>query len=224
YSDSNNGASTALDPRQIDPGGNDDEANWCPGEASYGDGDLGTPGAANSECPIVIDPCDEGQCRDGDTCRPVVPPQMGDVLVTEALANPNLSGNDSAHEWFELTILGDFDLNGLQLGRNETVEQTVTDDNCTPVTAGQILVFAGHLDPTMNGGLPQADLRKPFTLNNANNNRDVSVGHGGTSFHSLRYNGNLVGQSTQLDPDGVTVCPTPATVPYGDGGDLGTPG
>ena len=224
YESSSTGASTALDPRVLDRDANDDAANWCPAAPVYGDGDKGTPGAENEQCPIEPVECDPGQCFDGEACRDAVAPQAGDVLVTEVLANPNLAGTDTAHEWFELTIQGDFDLNGLELGRNETVEQTIAYGACIPVTAGDIVVFAGNLDMASNSGLPQADLRKTFTLNNDNTNRTVSVGFGGAFFHSLRYNGSLVGQSTQLDPDGVTVCPTPSATPYGDNGDLGTPG
>ena len=29
---------------------NDDIGNWCDGVTAYGDGDLGTPGAANPTC------------------------------------------------------------------------------------------------------------------------------------------------------------------------------
>ena len=44
------GASMSLDPDFMSLTGNDDGANWCEGASSYGDGDLGTPGAANDEC------------------------------------------------------------------------------------------------------------------------------------------------------------------------------
>jgi hypothetical protein len=44
------GASMALDPDQLDAGSNDDGGNWCTATSAYGDGDLGTPGAANAPC------------------------------------------------------------------------------------------------------------------------------------------------------------------------------
>ncbi len=45
------GTSIALDSGRLDPGHNDDLANWCFATTPYGAGDLGTPGAANPTCP-----------------------------------------------------------------------------------------------------------------------------------------------------------------------------
>lgn len=45
-----NGASMSLDPTMKSDGLNDDGANWCESTSSYGDGDLGTPGAENDPC------------------------------------------------------------------------------------------------------------------------------------------------------------------------------
>ena len=44
------GASLSLDVDATDAIANDDGANWCDGSAPYGDGDLGSPGAANPSC------------------------------------------------------------------------------------------------------------------------------------------------------------------------------
>lgn len=44
------GGSRSLDPGITDPDGNDLDANWCPAVSAYGDGDLGTPAAANDAC------------------------------------------------------------------------------------------------------------------------------------------------------------------------------
>ena len=52
------GAAMALDVTTND---NNDGSNWCTASTPYGDGDLGTPGAAN-DCPI---PPDLGSCGDG---------------------------------------------------------------------------------------------------------------------------------------------------------------
>ena len=52
-----NGASMSLDPAFANTAENDDGANWCEGSTTYGAGDLGTPGAANPECPAPpVDP------------------------------------------------------------------------------------------------------------------------------------------------------------------------
>ncbi len=44
------GASMSLGRALSDATSNDVGANWCPGRAPYGDGDLGTPGADNEYC------------------------------------------------------------------------------------------------------------------------------------------------------------------------------
>ena len=35
---------------------NDTGANWCDGSTAYGDGDMGTPGAANDVCAPAEEP------------------------------------------------------------------------------------------------------------------------------------------------------------------------
>ncbi len=46
------GAALNLDPDSLNSVDNDSMASWCDATASFGtDGDLGTPGAANTECP-----------------------------------------------------------------------------------------------------------------------------------------------------------------------------
>jgi hypothetical protein len=45
------GVSSSLDPASTDETLNDDGGNWCDATSTYGDGDLGTPGAVNDSCP-----------------------------------------------------------------------------------------------------------------------------------------------------------------------------
>ena len=44
------GATLTLDPTAWTEDDNDDPESWCPGTSVFGDGDLGTPGAANDGC------------------------------------------------------------------------------------------------------------------------------------------------------------------------------
>ena len=44
------GASISLDPSSLNETDNDNGSNWCLSTTPYGDGDLGTPGTANSAC------------------------------------------------------------------------------------------------------------------------------------------------------------------------------
>lgn len=87
------GKSVALDPTQYDPSFNDDGVNWCPGKKAYGDGDLGSPAAANPSC---INPCKEADKKtdkpDKTACGTelwcisgecVVKPKCGDGQVNQ---------------------------------------------------------------------------------------------------------------------------------------------
>lgn len=44
------GAAIGLNPAKLDAASNDEMGNWCAQTSSYGEGDLGTPGAANDSC------------------------------------------------------------------------------------------------------------------------------------------------------------------------------
>ena len=48
------GASLNLTPGLARAADNDEGTSWCTAEEPYGDGDLGTPGAANSHCTMLI--------------------------------------------------------------------------------------------------------------------------------------------------------------------------
>lgn len=70
------GVAMQLDPGSFDGAGNDDPAGWCTAWTPYGDGDLGTPGVANTACPTP---------NAVDFCRLQGPPSSsvtkGDVAV-----------------------------------------------------------------------------------------------------------------------------------------------
>ena len=73
------GASMSLSPDLATVVDNDAPASWCVAEAAYGAGDLGTPGAPNPPCSLVV----------------------GTVLITELLADP-VNMSDADGEWIEL--------------------------------------------------------------------------------------------------------------------------
>ena len=220
YESSATGASTALDPRSLDPADNDDAFAWCTGEQTYGDGDSGTPGAENGECELVTPPCDPGQCRDGEECRAIVPPTAGQIRVSEALPDPAATGNDATQEWFEVEALASFDLNELEYGRNDstTVTRTVNSNACLPVVAGDHVLFARAAET--NGGLPEVDVLFSFSL--PQDNGLLYLGPLAEPLDTFDYGTVTDGVARQLDPGGATICN--ATAPYGDAGNLGTPG
>lgn len=221
------GVTTQLDPDFSDPTANDDLGNWCEATEAYGAGDLGTPGAVNGECPIIPP---DGQCFDVDLdmLRDIVPVEMGGLLITELLSNPEAVA-DADGEFFELRALAAGDLNGLELGKAGAVEQTVTAEECIEVEFGDYVLFAREADPLVNGGLPEPDLLFDFALNNSSS--DLFVGYAGEVWDQVSWASRSAGKSYSYgaennqtvaandDPsgwcDGVGV--------YGDG-DEGTPG
>lgn len=80
------GASIILADPSLD---NNDPANWCVSSSQFGDGDLGTPGAANDSCgdsppqqPACTDNDQDGYSIEGGECGPI------DCNDEGALVNP----------------------------------------------------------------------------------------------------------------------------------------
>ena len=134
-------ASTALESEALDPTDNDDVANWFACEAPYGNDtkrpNTGTPGASNETCGDTDPPPPPpDSCIDGGRSRPIVPPGPDDLRISEYMANPD-AVLDADGEWFEVQVLADVDLNGLQIGQTSDpydADQTV-DDKDTPASA-----------------------------------------------------------------------------------------
>lgn len=228
WSSSPTGASWSLDPAVTDPSANDDVAvNFCEGATAYGAGDLGTPGEANPTCgvPIVAGEC---SLPDGST-RATVAPSPGDLVITEFMANPSAVG-DGDGEWLELAILGNFDLNGLELARtvNGDPEDIVASSDCLPVTTGDVVVMGNNLDSTANGGIEGMVHELGFSL--INSDGTIRVSHGGTALDIITYTSVADGASTSLSLDSTTADANDdeslwcfGATAYGLG-DLGTPG
>ncbi|MCX4245247.1 lamin tail domain-containing protein [Paraliomyxa miuraensis] len=224
WSSSTTGAATQLDPAATDPAANDDEANFCPATEAYGDGDLGTPGEENVGCGTIP----SGTCLDGGAERDVVPPQPGDLVLTELMPDPAAVG-DTSGEWFEVLATASVDLNGLQFGDDPSSPDGTlpVGGDCIAVGAGERVVIARSADPMVNGGLPAA-LQGSFSLTNGGGT--LSVGLGNMAFDTVTWNGSTPGAAWTLDPaaedpvsndDPMSWCV--ATDPYG-AGDRGTPG
>ncbi len=210
------GKSTALDPGSEDAVSNDDAANSCPGVTSYGDGDLGTPGATNL-------PCDtSGMCMDNGDLRPTVPPLPEDVTITEIMPNPTVI-SDTNGEWFEVQFAQAVDLNGLQLGKISdplTVITTLDQVDCISVAAGDFVVFARKTDPLVNGGLPTDNIHvSGFSLVNGSGSIFVAIGD--VILDAIVFSGSANGSSTIFE-EGVETCT--GTIPYGTGDNNGSPG
>ncbi len=71
------GVALNLDPGAFDATSNDDPANWCPATATFNATNFGTPGTANTACPVCGngtveygEQCDDGNQTAGDGCAP----------------------------------------------------------------------------------------------------------------------------------------------------------
>ena len=231
WSGSPTGASLSLDPGAENPADNDVETNFCASTAPYGNGDLGTPGAAGSACGGGGGMMD-GMCLDGGVARAIVSPQPGDLIINEWMANPNVV-SDTNGEWFEVYADASVDLNGLQLSRITggmfQQEATLDSDECLSVSAGSYALFARSLDPATNGGLPAADFAFNFSLNNSSSG--LAVGIDDAHLDEVTWSSSTAGAATSLDPgaqttagndDPANLCA--ASTPYGPGDNDGTPG
>lgn len=225
YATSTSGATTALDPSITDPAGNDDPANWCAGSTPYGDGDLGSPAEENPACGTVT----PGTCNDGGNERATVAPGAGDLVITEFMPDPD-AVPDAQGEWFEVLVLADVDLNGLEIGREVGGIDVTLDPggDCIPVTSGSRVVFARDAMAASNGGLDPVVATFAFGLTNSAGS--LFVGYGGEALDLITWSGSDPGVASSLDPDAEN--PTDnddqgnfcgATMAYG-AGDLGTPG
>jgi hypothetical protein len=204
------GRAMNLDPDAHDPEANDDAAAFCDAQHAYGDGDFGSPGAANHDCLAA------GECVDDGVARAIRVPRARDVIVTELMPQPEAVPHADG-EWFELLAVAAFDLNGLELGENGEVEDTIESAACLPVAAGERLVFARETDPDVNGGLPRVDGTYGFALSNDD---AFFVGHGGAMLHEVAWAESTAGASRSRDGQG-RWCDAMAS--YG-AGDRGTPG
>jgi hypothetical protein len=223
WTSSFDGAASNLDPDLFDPASNDGDEAFCEATDPYGDGDLGTPGSANVQCPMAVP---AGQCSDGGNFVPIEKPSMGDLTITEFMPNPSAVG-DTDGEWFEIRANAMFHVNGLELGR-EDVDETVEVEECIAVAAGDYVLFAKNPDMAANGGLPADPV--PFGFSLVNSSGRLFVGVDGTVIDEVTWASSSDGAATSLDgalfgpadndnPD--NLCD--AVDPYGDG-DLGTPG
>jgi len=224
WADSDPGVALNLDPESEDAVANDDPLTFCAATMPYGDGDLGTPSAVNTDCGGMVQ---DGMCDDGGMMRAIVEPAPGDLVLTEVMANPN-AVSDAAGEWFEIAVLANVDLNGLELSTPGGIQDTLAAPACLEVTAGSFVVFARSTDPMANGGLPVVDYAFTFGLVNADDG--LAIGIDGAVLDEISWTTTPTGSARALDPDaldptanddGTNWCA--ATTPYGLGDD-GTPG
>jgi hypothetical protein len=179
---------------------NDDQANWCQAnDTEFESGNFGTPGQENDCAPVVA-----GACTDSNGMRAAVPPNPGDVVITEVMPKPS-AVSATVGQWFEVKALADVDFNGVGLDRaNDTAGPTVLNSaSCLHLAAGQYGVFARSADTTMNGGLTALG-EFPFSINPTTTTPDVQLVIGSTIIDAVTWTTSTSGKSLQLDPDFTT--------------------
>ncbi len=195
---------------------------WCAATSTYGAGDRGSPGRANDHCPMVVL---DGQCVVDEVPRPVVAPAEGALVITELMPDPS-AVSDAVGEWFEVCATRDCDLNGLRIG-DATLE--LDGDECWALAAGECVVFARSVDPSVNGGVP-AD----FTLSTSlvNGGGSLVLGHGERVLDVVTWSSAPSGVALSLAPELLSAETNDdvdswcrATTPWvGSAGDRGSPG
>lgn len=205
---------------------NDDQANWCEGIATEFDaGNFGTPGAENDCQPNVV-----GACADGGGMREAVPPEVGDLVITELMPKPK-QVSATLGEWFEVLAMKDVDLNGVGLDRANDVNvkpEVITSPECVHLSAGEYAVFAREIDPTMNGGV-QALGSFSFSINPATN-PDLQLVYGDQVIDAVSWSTTATGASLALDPQATDAASNDDILNFCNGSvlynamDLGTPG
>lgn len=211
------GHSLQLDDSFTAPADNDVAANLCDGNATYGAGDFGTPGAANRDCGGSM----AGMCTDGAGTRPLVTPTAGQLVINEWMPDPSLV-TDANGEWFELKATADVDLNGLQVGSTTLGATPIVPlaGPCVRVTTGGYFLIARNTAAAANGMLPAVDAMT--TVNLTNTGGTLQIGFGGVAQSTVTWATSMAGKSIMIDTDG-TQCNAPAGVPLYNGTDTGTP-
>ncbi|MFT7563581.1 MAG: hypothetical protein ACI8ZT_001228, partial [Bacteroidia bacterium] len=199
-----NGASMALAGPAVD---NNIGANWCTASTPYGDGDLGTPGAAN-DCPLPL------------------------LVINEIIQNPG-AVFDSNGEWFELynPTGSAIDIEGWTIKDDGSNTQIISNGGPLLVPAGGYLVLGNNSDSITNGGVTVDYQYSSFTLSNGGD-EVVLIDTFANEIDRVNYDGGPAfpdpnGASMSLSIPGfdnnVGANWCTASTPFGDG-DLGTPG
>ncbi|MGA9597137.1 MAG: lamin tail domain-containing protein [Acidimicrobiia bacterium] len=190
-------------------------SNWCRSTTPFGDGDLGTPGAANT--------CTE----------PAPQPPMARLEITEIMADP-AAVIDNDGEWFEIYNheAHDVDINGWTIRDFDTNVHVIENGGPLVIPAYRYLVLGRNADMATNGGVPvDYAYGTAMVLYNAAD-EVVIVDPNGAIVDQVAYDDG----KTFPDPEGAAIAVENlalrndvgqhwcvANTPYG-AGDAGTPG
>lgn len=214
-----------------DAGVNDLEANWCdtPAGFVYFNPNAGTPGNANPAC---VPEAMNGTCLDNGVPRAIVPATLGDLFITEVLADPTIS--ETTGEWFEVLARAEVDLNDITVANSSGSSSTITSQTCLRVHPGETVVLARSLDSFVNGNLPPPKAQYSVSLANGTNERLI-LRRGDAGIDEVAFFGSTAGMAWQFDftkydggiganDDPNAFCASQARWAPDGGGDYGSPG
>jgi hypothetical protein len=210
------GASLTLEPTLLDATSNDTGGNWCPAVSTYGDGDYGTPGAANDDCPVDLSAL-----------------ATGDLVVTEVMHSPASSAYNKG-EWFEVYNASGIYVDIVGLTVDSGAGETFTVSGETLLRPGEHALIAARSNSAVNGGLPEVDSRYVYGVELILKTTDtITLSYGLTTFDEVTWNptdypgGSGIALQLNADltsdvdnDDSASWCD--ATASYG-AGDLGSP-
>ena len=187
----------------------------CAGSSTYGDGDVGTPGSANDECPLSTS---------------LSSLSTGDLIISEVMVDP-AAVSDFRGEWFEIynNTSDTVELNGHTVNCGNNNGFTV--DSYIQVASGEEAVFSLNGNSASNGGLPAIDGLYAYADCSFTYNDSMSIGFSSTTFDSVTWTSDYPfspGSSMTLgtldaSSNDASINWCEASSSYGNG-DLGTPG
>ena len=153
--------------------------SWCVGSATYGEGDVGTPGDANEACESLV----------------------GAVIIAELMVDP-VNMSDATGEYIELYNPGPTsqDVGGWRLEGSDGDIAILP--SSLPIGVGERLLLTRSEDISQGGGFPTDGVYEGLTLSNSAD--DVQLVHpSGLVIDALSYDATwpiVPGRSIELEP------------------------
>ncbi len=178
------------------PMSNDQSQDWCYSPRQYTSGRYGSPGALNAVCFES-----SRLCRDDyGNYRPKTRPSIGDLVISEVMANPN-AVDDQRGEWFEVYARSSVDFNDVVVVSNESSGMPMGFEECLHLSEGSRAVFARSSATVAR--LPKVD--HVFDTSLVNTGDRLSLEIDGQELDSVSWSTPTPGVSSGLDPNHRTI-------------------
>jgi hypothetical protein len=185
---------------------------------------------ATEDCALTVATCTASGCAGGATV-----PLVGEIVISEIMTNPS-AVSDGNGEWFELVNVTEYLLNleGCSVQGTNDTPSIITTGGALLAAPGVEMLFVRNENEEENGGLKGDYAYSGLTLGNGEDS--LSLHCGDTLIDEVTWDDGLTfpdpaGSSMQLDAGSIDAAINDsgehwcaAEEPYGDLGDLGTPG